>query len=339
MGRKDNAAHVFCLDAETGREIWQYSFEQAFYEPNSTPAVDGSSVYALNAGGALVCLNTKNGKIRWQKDLRSDFGLRRMSQGWSTSPAVEGDMLLVNADTKALGLDKNTGNLVWSIEDEKPVGSWGTYASPVVCDINDTRSVLFLGPSRLNAVEVATGKKLWSFFHGDPIDPITDPIVSNNKVLISIYSTCVLLETNGTEPRELWNTGEFLSNISTAVLVDGYFFGTHWAGRYVSTNDWNTMRRLDWLLRCLSLDSGTVAWEQSMEHATLITADGKLIILGIKGTLRIAEATSSGYKELSSADVSGGKEQIIFATNPVLYNAKIYCRNFWGDLVCIDVSK
>ena len=58
------------------------------------------------------------------------------------------------------------------------------------------------------------------------------------------------------------------------------------------------------------------------------------------GTLRIAEATPSSYRELSSADVLGGeKRPRIFATPPVLCNGKIYCRNRAGDLVCIDVSK
>jgi outer membrane protein assembly factor BamB len=87
------------------------------------------------------------------------------------------------------------------------------------------------------------------------------------------------------------------------------------------------------------LETGAVVWEESMEHACLITADGKLIILGIDGTLRIAEATSSSYQELSRGNVLGGKERKVFATPPVLYDGKIYCRDYWGDLVCIDVSK
>ena len=60
----------------------------------------------------------------------------------------------------------------------------------------------------------------------------------------------------------------------------------------------------------------------------------------VDGTLRIAEATSSSYRELSSADVLGGeKRPRIFATPPVLCNGKIYCRNYAGDLICVDVSK
>jgi len=46
------------------------------------------------------------------------------------------------------------------------------------------------------------------------------------------------------------------------------------------------------------------------------------------------------YKEISSADVlDGEKKPRNFWTPPVLCNGRIYCRNYAGDLVCIDVSK
>ena len=40
----------------------------------STPTVDGESIYALGSDGDLACLETAAGKVRWQKNLRSEFG-------------------------------------------------------------------------------------------------------------------------------------------------------------------------------------------------------------------------------------------------------------------------
>jgi hypothetical protein len=83
-------------------------------------------------------------------------------------------------------------------------------------------------------------------------------------------------------------------------------------------------------------------WVQELNGVpiSLMAADGKLIILEADGTLRIAEATPTGYKEISSGDVLEGERKLRqFWTPPVLCNGKIYCRNFAGDLVCIDVSK
>jgi len=58
------------------------------------------------------------------------------------------------------------------------------------------------------------------------------------------------------------------------------------------------------------------------------------------GTLYIAEASPEGYKELSECDVFGGKrKQRKFWTPPVLCDGRIYCRNYAGELLCIDVSR
>ena len=75
--------------------------------------------------------------------------------------------------------------------------------------------------------------------------------------------------------------------------------------------------------------------ELNTSMATVVLVDGYLY-----GTLRIAEATPSSYRELSTANVfNGEKGPRFFATPPVLCNGKIYCRNYKGDLICVDVSK
>jgi len=285
MGMKEGENHVFCLNAETGKEIWRYSFETKFIEPKSTPVVDGNRVYGLSAEGTLLCLKTKNGKLLWEKDLRHDFNVWNTNLGWATSPIVDGNLLLLNADAVQMALNKNTGDFVWGIDDERPSGSWGSYATTVVSDYDSTRIALFLGPSKLNAVDVTTGNKLWSYTHGEKIHSISDPIVFDNKVFISLTKSCVMLEITGTEPRELWNNTEFNTCMATAVLVDGYLYGTHKPNEfYVIAEDWNKMLRLDWPVRCIDVKTGAVMWEKSMKHVSLIAADGKLIMLANDGS-------------------------------------------------------
>jgi outer membrane protein assembly factor BamB len=342
IGLKKAKDHILCLNAENGREIWRYSFESRFLEPQSTPIVDGNRVYGLGAEGTLVCLKTKNGKVQWEKDLGHEFDARSTTMGWATSPVVDGKLLLLNANTVEIALKKKNGDLVWSIDDEVPSGSWGSYATTAVYDYNGTRIALFLGPSTLNAVDVTKGIKLWSDMHDEELHPVADPIMFDNKAFISLSRYCFMQELTEIEPRELWNNTELTGWLSPAVLVDGFLYGTHKPseGYYVVVGDWSKMLRLDWPMRCIDVKTGAVMWEKSMKHVSLIAANGKLIMLGKDGTLRIAEATSSSDKELYSADVLGGeKRPRIFATPPVLCNGKIYCRNRAGDLVCIDVSK
>ena len=63
-------------------------------------------------------------------------------------------------------------------------------------------------------------------------------------------------------------------------------------------------------------------------------ADGKLIILGERGKLVIAEASPDGFNELSSKQILQGR----CWTVPILANGRIYARNADGHLVCVDVS-
>jgi len=117
-------------------------------------------------------------------------------------------------------------------------------------------------------------------------------------------------------------------------------FGTHCPNSLTNSSTWGAFAQDGWPLRCIEWKTGSVMWEKKMKHATLMAADDKLFILEIDGTLRIANATASSYEELSSADVlEGANKSRIFASPPVLYRGRVYCRNFAGDLVCIDMRK
>jgi outer membrane protein assembly factor BamB len=88
-------------------------------------------------------------------------------------------------------------------------------------------------------------------------------------------------------------------------------------------------------LKCLDARTGSPRWaERSLGKGSLLGAASKLIVLGEKGELVVAEASPDGFKPLARAQVLGGK----CWTAPVLANARIYCRNARGDLICVDVS-
>ena len=72
-----------------------------------------------------------------------------------------------------------------------------------------------------------------------------------------------------------------------------------------------------------------------MGMVSIVAIDNKLLVLDGKGTLRVAEASPSGYTELAQT-------RVLKRTNwtpPVFVNGRIYVRNVMGDIVCIDVSK
>jgi outer membrane protein assembly factor BamB len=333
IGRKGNEIGVLCINAETGEEKWHYPFER-FSEPQSTPTIDGKYVYALRKIGILYCLKTKNGKLYWQKDLVKDLNSPRAAYGYAGSPIVEGDLVIVNAKTSGIALNKKTGKKIW--EGDVHTDSSGDYfATPVIYDHDGKRYTLLFSDSGLFSVDVHTGKKAWFYEWTKEGSPnVVDPVVFDNKVFISSSETNsqgVLLDIKGNKPRVLWQNENMNNHISTSVYIDGYLYGI--VGAYFPSTR-------DCTFRCIDVKTGEVMWEQEMGGASLMAADGKLIILEENGILHIAEATPSSYKKISSRIIHENEEMPPkYWTPPVLYKGKIYCRNFYGDLICIDVSK
>jgi outer membrane protein assembly factor BamB len=328
QNRKENV--VSCLNTDNGEVIWQYSFE-SFYIPQSTPTIDGKYVYALSYGGLLLCLNAKNGKLQWEKDLVNDFESPLPRYGFAPSPVIEGDLVILNAKT-SIALNKKTGDKVWFSEMHEEALYKDYYATPVTYNHEGRRYALIFSGRGLFSVDVMTGEKMWYYEWKIPGNPnVADPVVFDNKVFISStgYSDNggVLLEMIDNEPNVLWKNGNMGNAFSTSLFINGYLYGS---------NGWFGPIRL----RCLDFDTGSIMWEEEMKVVSLISADGKLIILETDGTLHIAEATPSAYQEISSCDVLEGEQKgRKFWTPPVLCNGKIYVRNYAGDLVCIDVSK
>jgi outer membrane protein assembly factor BamB len=342
MGLVEGKWTFHCLDALSGKRIWQRSFDSVM-EPMSTPCVDGDRVFGLGKDGTVVCLQTSDGKLLWRKSLKDDFGISDLYYGWASSPVVEGQLLLLSAGFAGLALDKKTGSLAWAstkVEGEYASG-FGHYATPVVCDFDGKRCGLFYGQMMLSAVDLATGQRVWSFFHF-AAHPISDPIVSGTRIFLSTAPKTMLMEMALGSPKTVWTNSDLLTAALTPVLVDGFVYCSN-KGPFPFPNlAWDVYEEATVPVRCVELATGKVMWESArkMPLSQTCAAAGKLILLDVKGTLRIVEASPVEYREISSADVLGGaKRPRRFAVPPVLCGGKVYCRNYAGDLVCIDVSK
>jgi outer membrane protein assembly factor BamB len=336
--RKTLKLVVTCLEAATGSVVWSNDKLGALGEAESTPAVDGEFVYGLGGNGTLFCLKASSGKRVWQKDLYKDFQAV-MTADWGSSPVVEGDLLILNAGAAGLALKKKNGERAWPPAGPVSAPRIAFYSSPVVTGPQNARVALFLGPKALNAVEVVTGRILWSFPHDEDAEVIADPIPVGTGVFLSTHYSSALIEPSGGQAKPSWKNESIRSGLAAPVLVNGYLFGQDWS-EGVSWNNWAYLARVSWPYRCVDAKTGSVLWEKPMTYVSTRAAGGRLLLLELNGTLHVAEASKTGYRELAKADVLGGaKKARLFATAPVLLDGRIYCRNYDGDLVCIDVSR
>ncbi len=328
MGQKGRENIIYCFGAETGEEIWTNSFE-GFQDPQSTPTLDNKHVYVLNKDVILLCLTAKNGKVQWQKDIVEEYGVEIPGYGIAGSPVIEGDLLILNANTSGIALDKKTGDKMWASEPHTHSKDTEYYATPVVYDDRDRRCALLFSGRGLFSMDIKTGKRHW-FFEWKHTN-VADPVVTDNKIFLSTedsYDGCVLLEIIDNEPKVVWQNKNMNNHFSTSVLIDGYLYGC------------NRTSVTDSHFRCLDFSTGDIIWEKEMRTASIIVVNKNVIILEEDGTLHIAEATPSTYTDISRGDVLEGERTFRkFWTPPVLYRGKIYCRNYDGEVVCIDVRK
>ena len=314
---------VYCFDAETGKELWTHRYDQdldpKYYEGGTlaSPTVDGDKVYTISKDGKLFCLDTKDGDVIWNKDLIKELKIERTTWGYSGSPLVLDDLLILNAGRTGLALNKKDGSVVWKNE-TKP----GGYATPVAFTSNGKKCIAMFGYQELLGLEAPTGKELWRHTWKTKHDVhAADPIIIGDKIFISSGYThgCALLQIGDDNVSVIWENSEMRNKMNASVVWKEHIYGVD--------------ERKD--LRCLDLSNGKLLWSQlGFGQGSLSFADGKLIVMGAKGNLVIAEATPEGYKPLAQADVLTGK----CWTVPVLANGRLYVRNSAGDMLCLDVK-
>jgi outer membrane protein assembly factor BamB len=327
-GHANKKDTVYCFDAATGKELWKYSFSHPlgdkYYEggTSATPTVDGKVVYSLSKQGHLFCFDIATGKIVWANNLAEDHGAKVPEWGFASSPVVVSNLLLLNAGTAGLALNKNTGHPVWNNGKEA-----AGYASAVPFVADGQRRVAIFGAKALYALDLASGKKLWEYPWKTSYDVnAADPIFIGNRVFLSSSygKGCGLVEFKGGQAMKVYENKYMRNHFNSCVLIGDHLYGTTGESGQAS------------YLMCLDLKTGQPKWqEKSVGLGALMAADGKLIVQGETGELLIVKAQPEKFEALARAKVLTSKR---CWTTPVLSQGRIYCRSSEGQVVCLAVS-
>jgi hypothetical protein len=124
--------------------------------------------------------------------------------------------------------------------------------------------------------------------------------------------------------------------------------GEHLYGFDIRDPQAKTHRTSRGVFRCVEWNTGKAAWTNGDErlqraeamrdaigHASLIAADGKLILLNDIGELILAKANPEHYDDLARASVLPGA---IGWTPPALHRGRVYVRNH-SQAVCVYVGR
>src|SRR6266536_3710938 len=191
---------VEALAVKDGKRVWAARLGKVGHptqNPNfpaarSTPTVEGEFLYALGSDGDLACLEIGTGKVRWQKNIRAEFGGKPGEWAYAESPLIDGDALVCTpggSEATLVALNRKTGEVIW--KSAVPGGDEAAYASAIVVEVGGVRQYVQLLQKGLVGVESKTGKFLWRY--GKPVSQyganIPTPLASDGYIYCASAGT------------------------------------------------------------------------------------------------------------------------------------------------------
>lgn len=291
LGARGQVEHVVAFDAETGRKVWETANGRRFQNdrgdgPRSTPTVDGDRLYVFGGSGDLTCLEAATGARIWSVNVVQRLSGGNPYWGYSESPLIIGDRLLVNVGGRRASIvafDKQDGRVLWQQLDDE-----AAYSSPMLLRIGSLSQAVFFTGRRVLAVDPRDGRLVWSYDRvSNGTANIATPVVRGNRVFVSSdYGTgAALLDVRAAgsiaSATEVYFTRDMRNHHASSVLVGDTLYG------FSSS-----------ILTALRFDTGEVLWRhRSVGKGSLVYADERLYLYSEQGVVGLADASPTGYQE------------------------------------------
>jgi enterochelin esterase-like enzyme/outer membrane protein assembly factor BamB len=320
------------LNAENGEELWRFKIDSTFRGrfgsangPISTPLISKNTVVCLSPAGRLFALNRQTGTLKWDTDLVTEHQGLEPFYGFSTSPLVYNDILLVESggtnNNAFSAFNLNTGEVLWTVGNDSI-----EYQSPYLWQNGDNTQFITVSNSAVYGLEPATGKILWQIGHqggyyimGANSGNVV-PVEKNQFFLKDKKSSGMLFEvkpgSDDYQVQEVWRTKWIRGTYVVPVYLDGYLYG------YRSR-----------VLGCIDAKNGDRVWRsREPGDGFPIIVDGHLIIATKNGTLSVASASTVGYNEITNLELF---DNLVWA--PASYaNGKLFLRSM-TEIAAVEI--
>jgi outer membrane protein assembly factor BamB len=305
---------VVCYRQSTGQPVWTHSDNARFFEsnagagPRGTPTLSNGRVYSFGATGILNVLDARNGSVIWTRNVATETNTKLPFWGFSSSPLIVGDVVIVAAAGQLVAYETATGKQRWV----GPKGG-GSYSSPHLVTIDGVAQVLLTSDGRLTSVAPADGKQLWQ--HAWAANSIVQPaLTADGNVLITSQEAGIrriALTNNAGEwsAAERWTSNGLKPYFNDFVVHKGHAFG--FDGR---------------ILSCVDLNDGSRKWKGGRYgngQLVLLPDQDLLLVLSEEGELALVQARSDQFTELAKFPAIQGKTW----NHPVLVGDVLLVRN------------
>ena len=307
---------VACYSLTTGQPVWRHRDKVRFWEsnagagPRGTPTLANGRVYTLGGTGIVNALDAATGAVVWAHDAAADTGAETPTWGFSSSPLVVGDLVIVAASGSLIAYDAATGQRRWV----GPPGGGASYSSPHLLTTDGVTQVLLLNATGLTSVTPKDGTLLWQ--HAWKGYPIVQPaLTADGDVLISVTDSsgirrlAIAHGSGAWTITERWTTNGLKPYFNDYVVHNGHAYG--FDGR---------------ILACIDLENGQRKWKGGRygQGQLLLLADQDLLlVLSEEGELALVKATPDQFTEVARRPAIEGKTW----NHPVLAGNVLLVRN------------
>ena len=309
---------VAAYNLSTGQPVWRHREAARFWEsnagagPRGTPTLsDDGRVYAFGGTGILNALDADTGKAIWSRNAASDLKATVPDWGFSSSPLVIDDIVVVGVAGQLAAYDRATGKQRWM----GPVHG-GSYASPHLMTLGGVSQIL--QGSGIGITSVALdGTLLWEhqWSGGTIVQPAR---MSEGDVLITVLGgtggagmrRIAVANTSGKwTTEERWTSSGLKPYFNDFVVHNGHAYGFDGS-----------------ILAAVDLKDGVRKWKggrYGQGQLVLLPDQNLLLVLSEEGELALVSATPDQFTELARFRVLEGKTW----NHPVIVGDVLLVRN------------
>ena len=350
VGKKEDLKReVVCIDQKSGKELWSKTIPGTDNEidfsgigvtahgyASHTPVSDGESLFVF-LGKAGVIAYDLDGKELWQKNVGDGSDSRNW--GSASSPIVHGDLVVVPAlaeSRSVYGLDKKTGEQKWVCKSDAMDNTWST---PVVVDVDDSRSDIVIGvPDELWAINPESGKLKWvaSGVGGESTGFYTSPVESDGVIYASVGGrsggATVAVREGGvkdvTDSHVEWNGSKTQSSFASPVVYNGHLFAVGRGGIMqvvdIKSGEQVTKSRMESTDESKPANGGSGGRFGSADYGSPVIAGDKLYFTKGNGETFVFTADAE-CKQIAANKLTDDSE--IFSGTPAISNGHMYIRS------------
>jgi outer membrane protein assembly factor BamB len=339
--RREPSELVTALDLETGKAVWQQTYEAPFRKnqyasqmakgPNSTPLVAEGLLYTLGATGVLSAWRMADGTLAWRNDYSSAVDTSKLFCGTSMSPMIDSGSLVVQVGSdvhggRLLALDPATGEERWAWKGPGP-----GYASPIGITVDGVRQLVTLTNQSIVGIDAGRGTSLWSVpFPDEWHENIITPVWTGSHLIVSgvrqgTRAFVVTRESKSAPWRatEAWRNAEVTMYMSAPVVTEGtiYAISSKRKGQFVAVD----------------VATGKLRWStegREGEHASIVTAPEHVLFLTNAGDLVVARKDAAQFVAERRIAVTDGETWAMPAFvngGLIVRDAQALMRLSWSD--------